>query len=52
MFNDQEREVISGALNFGIPAGALGPNQSAPPPRLQQPGQQQSVPQPIPPPQK
>ena len=38
MFNDQEREIIAGSLNFGMPAGGLGPNQTAPPPRLQVPG--------------
>lgn len=40
VFNDQEREIIAGSLNFGIPAGGLGPSQTAPPPRLQNPGQQ------------
>jgi hypothetical protein len=48
-FSDPEREIITGSLNFGIPAGGLGPNQTAPPPRLRQPGQGQASPQQIPP---
>ncbi len=46
MFNDQEREIIAGSLNFGIPAARLQPNETQPPPRLQTPGVQT---QPVPP---
>ncbi len=40
MFNDDERGIIAGSFNFGMPAGGLGPNQATPPPRLQTPGAQ------------
>ena len=36
MFSEQEREIITGSLNFGIPAGRMQPDQTEPPPRLQQ----------------
>jgi hypothetical protein len=38
MFNDQEREIIAGSLNFGIPAVRMQADQTQPPPRLQAPG--------------
>ena len=42
MFNDQEREIIAGSLNFGIPAARMQANETQPPPRLQAPAQRQA----------